>query len=171
MLSAGLLSAQASSPEALPADNGLPSDSGKFQSAEPAEPLFSASLLAGWGSPKDGQPLFRIEINIPWETNGPARLEPAENLPGLAKGSPLDPIFGHLESATWTCNGSSMDATGFATTREGSIISVINDPATRVNHAGADRDDGAILIPDASLLPPHRTPVKITLRGPPAKMP
>lgn len=124
-----------------------------------------ACLLAGWAAKGANPTSPEIEVSATWETNGPARQEPVENLVAFAKGSPQGETCGHLASGPWSYSGSVIDAAGFAATREGSIISLIGDPAALVTNPRSDRKDDTIHVPNATQLPPAGVPVKIVFRA------
>ena len=69
-----------------------------------------------------------------------------------------------MEPGAWTYHGSTIDAAGFAATREGSIIALINDPAALVTNPRPGRDDDTLHVPNTAKLPVPGVPVKIILR-------
>jgi hypothetical protein len=125
-----------------------------------------ACLLAGWGNSTLSAP-SPVIIEASWETNGPPRCEPIENLVAFAKDHPQAAHAGRLASGAWTYQGSIVDSAGFAATREGSIISVINDPAALAGNPRPGSDDDTLHVPNAALLPQPGIPVRITLRPAP----
>lgn len=126
-----------------------------------------ACLLAGWGKSTIKTPSSVI-IEATWETNGPPRCEPIENLVAFAKDHPQATQAGRLALGPWMYHGSIVDSAGFAATREGSIISVINDPAALAGNPRPGSDDDTLHVPNAALLPQPGIPVRITLRPAPA---
>ena len=126
-----------------------------------------ACLLAGWGNATDKTPAPVI-IEASWDTNGPSRCEPIENLVAFAKDHPQAERSGQLASGSWNYTGSIVDAAGFVATREGSIISVISDPAALAGNPRPSREDDSLHVPNSTLLPQPGFPVKITLRPLPA---
>ncbi|MCW1925046.1 YdjY domain-containing protein [Luteolibacter arcticus] len=132
--------------------------------AEPQD-IHVACLLAGWGK-KDAAPVL---IEASWESNGPLRREPVENLVAFAKDHPQGETDGHLTPGSWTYTGSTIDAGGFAATREGSVVSLINDPAALVTNPRPGRDDDTLHVPNGKLLPAAGFPIKISLRPAPEK--
>jgi hypothetical protein len=66
----------------------------------------------------------------------------------------------------WLYNGSVFDRGGFAAQREGSYIALIRDPSALVNNPGADRDNDRIHFPNAELLPPEGSPVRVIFHLP-----
>jgi hypothetical protein len=69
-----------------------------------------------------------------------------------------------LSAGGWFYNGSQMSETGFAAQEEGSIISLIRDPAALVNNPRAQRDDDDAHWPNPGQLPPVGTPVRVVLQ-------
>lgn len=126
-----------------------------------------ACLLAGWGKASPGTP-SPVIIEASWETNGPPRCERIENLVAFAKDHPQAPQSGHLAPGPWNYSGSTVDAAGFVATREGSIISVISDPAALAGNPRPEREDDTLHVPNTTLLPRIGFPVKITLRPAPS---
>jgi hypothetical protein len=122
-----------------------------------------ACLLAGYTSAK-GKPPTQVVVEATWETNGPARVEPIENLVAFARGHPGAAEGKVPEPGAWTYQGSIMDAGGFAAAREGSIIALINDPAALITNPRPGRDDDTLHVPNAAKLPSSGVPIKITLR-------
>jgi hypothetical protein len=89
-------------------------------------------------------------------------LKKAESEPGIS-----------LSAGGWFYNGSQMSETGFAAQEEGSIISLIRDPAALVNNPRAQRDDDDAHWPNPAQLPPVGTPVRVVLQfapGPSARL-
>jgi len=130
--------------------------------AQPQD-IHVACLLAGFGGNKDHPPV-PVAIEASWETNGPPRHVPAENLVAIAKDHPQGTSGGHLEPGPWNYTGSTMDAAGFAATREGSIVSLISDPAALVSNPRPGRVDDTMHVPNAGLLPSAGVPVRIMLQ-------
>ena len=122
-----------------------------------------ACLLAGWkkAQEKVSSPIL---IEVSWKTNGPPRSERLENLVAFAKDNPQGKQSGHLASGPWNYTGSLVDSAGFAATREGSIVSVISDPAALAGNPRPDMEDDTLHVPNAGLLPKLGIPVKIILR-------
>lgn len=121
-----------------------------------------ACLLAGWADKKTKEPRGII-IKAVWPSNGPPRSEPLENLVALTNGDPQGKASGQLSSGSWDYVGSFVDSAGFAATREGSVIAVINDPAALAGNPRKDREDDTVHIPNAALLPRQGLPVRIIL--------
>jgi hypothetical protein len=132
--------------------------------AEPQD-IHVACLLAGWGK-KEAAPVL---IEASWESNGPPRREPVENLVAFAKGHPQGETDGHLAPGPWTYAGSMIDAGGFAATREGSVVSLIGDPAALVTNPRPGHEDDTLHVPNSKLLPASGFPIKISIRPAPEK--
>ena len=129
-----------------------------------------ACLLAGWER-KEGKSPPSILVEVRWESNGPPRCERAENLVSIATGHPQAIPGACIEPGPWIYSGSTVDAAGFAATREGSIISLINDPAALVGNPRPGREDDTLHVPNSKLLPKTGFPVKIVLRPYPSPAP
>lgn len=107
-----------------------------------------------------------LTIDATWETNGmPVKHSLSEliTLTSPQPGTPPQPMPSH----PWLYNGSFFDPLGFVAEREGSIISVIRDPAALVNNAAADRDNDHVHLPNEKLLPPEGWPLRVVLGLPP----
>jgi hypothetical protein len=135
-----------------------------FSTEASPQDIHIACLLAGWAEPKGKTPAS-IRIEVSWDTNGPVRIESAETLVAFAKGHPRANTVGHLEAGPWTYAGSMVDSAGFAASREGSIISLINDPAALVTNPRPGREDDTLHVPNGKLLPAAGTAVRITIRA------
>lgn len=127
--------------------------------AQPQD-IHVACLLAGLGGAK-GVPVVPISVSATWETNGPPRHEAAENLVAIAKDHQQGNFGGRLEPGPWNYTGSITDAAGFAATREGSIVSLINDPAALVSNPRPGREDDTLHVPNVGNLPAAGVPVRI----------
>lgn len=132
--------------------------------------IHTACLLAGWGKATDTVP-SPVVIEASWDTNGPPRCERIENLVAFAKDHPQAPRSGHLDTGPWNYTGSLIDAGGFMATREGSVISVISDPAALAGNPRPSRENDALHVPNTALLPRLGFPVRITLRPVPPSGP
>jgi hypothetical protein len=106
-----------------------------------------------------------LAIEVTWETN---RLQKSLHLGDLISLSPPGPFLSSnsMKLETWLYNGSVFDASGFAAQREGSIISLIRDPAALVNNPAPDRDNDQIHWPRQYLLPPENWPLRIVMKLP-----
>ncbi|HEY5911238.1 MAG TPA: YdjY domain-containing protein [Verrucomicrobiae bacterium] len=158
---------------ALVTDQGKAYEALLTTACRPAD-IHIACLLLGLGAaPVTGdlnQPAPVAETNavligVAWETNGPPVNVPLSELVCLTSGKP-DPGAPAMKVDRWLYNGSLIDQAGFAAQREGSIISLIRDPVALVNNPGPDRDNDDIHFPNARLLPPEGTAVRIILRFP-----
>lgn len=112
-----------------------------------------------------------VAVNVEWQTNGPPAVHPLASMISLADGQPGQDTGRTLGVAKWFYKGSVFDGGGFAAQREGSIISVIGDPAALVNNPSADREHDDLHVPNAKLLPQQGMPVTIVISFPvtPAK--
>lgn len=121
----------------------------------------------GWlllGSGGAGKPCDLVKIEVSWQTNGPAKRLPLEDLISFAKDHPQGGQGGSLAPGAWTYSGSKIDAAGFVASREGSIIALIHDDTALVNNPRPGREDDTLHVPGRRLLPPLGTPVRLTLR-------
>jgi len=109
-----------------------------------------------------------ITIEVSWTNDQPAHFA-LSDLVCLTSGHP-DPAAPAMRVEKWFYNGSVFDRAGFAAQREGSIISLIIDPVALVNNPGTDRGNDDIHFPNARLLPPEGTPVRIIARVPKRKL-
>ena len=107
-----------------------------------------------------------LRIQVAWETNGQPAMFSLPDLISLTDVRQEQPAR-LLASEKWLYNGSLFDEFGFVAQREGSIVSLIRDPAALVNNPGVDRDNDQIHFPNARLLPPPGSPVRVVLSLPP----
>ena len=121
-----------------------------------------ACLLLGGG--RNGKPPAKVRVQVQWETNGPPRKLPLEDLIAFSKERPEGESGGSLAPGAWTYTGSQVDAAGFVASREGSIISLIRDDAALVNHPRPGREDDTLHVPNAKSLPALETPVRVVLK-------
>jgi hypothetical protein len=105
-----------------------------------------------------------VVIEARWSTNGPAKSQPLEKLVALAEVSPQNPSESTMADGPWTFTGSLIDGSGFAAAREGSIISLIEDPAAMIANPRASRLDDTLHVPNAALLPADGMPVSLIIR-------
>lgn len=166
---------------------GLVAESGKvhealFVTAAKPEEIHLACLLLGVSAKDDAKatPAEKVKISVTWETNGPtaehelAHLVMTVSHPGPTESSgdpskPEEEIKGTpLTAGAWTYEGSVTDYAGFAAAREGSIISLISDPAALITNPRdtANRDDSHH--PNKQLLPNKGDPVSFVLTFPSA---
>ncbi|HLH52570.1 MAG TPA: YdjY domain-containing protein [Verrucomicrobiae bacterium] len=103
-----------------------------------------------------------LRIDISWETNSQSFSFELSDLVLLAEKGPES--GGHKMSVEkWLYNGSVFDRWGFAAQREGSIVSLIRDPAALINNPGTDRDNDTLHLPNRDLLPPENYPVRVSM--------
>lgn len=138
-----------------------------------AEPLHvqMAALLLGM-SPQPGKPqTCEVMVEVEWATNGPARKVAMEEWVRFAKGSPQDGSGGTMTRGPWKFTGSQIDANGFLATREGSVITLIEDPAALIVNPRPGREDDSLHLPNAASMPGIGTPVavRIFLKSPDAQ--
>lgn len=116
--------------------------------------LHLAALLLGVNgqSPK---------IELTWRKNGPDARRLLTEMIGAVEGT------APLASGKWHYSGSTFDSRGFVAQREGSFITVLDDPASLIRHPDAiklGQDDQ--FRPAIKQLPPKGTPIKILLTFP-----
>lgn len=134
-----------------------------FVTDVPPQDIHIACLLAGLSGNSPDKP-GRIQVEVAWETNGPPRKEPAEKLVAIAKDHPQGESGGVLSPGPWDYVGSTVDAAGFAATREGSIISLITDGSALVCNPRPGRVDDTLHVPNTKSLPAAGYPVRIVFR-------
>ena len=124
--------------------------------------LLGLSPQPGKGGGKDaGKP---VTIEASWATNGPTKSVPLEKLVALAAEFPQNPTDVTLADGPWTFTGSLIDGGGFVAAREGSIISLIEDPAAMISNPRPCRLDDKLHVPNAALLPADGMPVSLVIR-------
>ncbi|BCU79290.1 hypothetical protein llg_40050 [Luteolibacter sp. LG18] len=136
-----------------------------------ASPLHiqTAALLLGLSpQPGKGQPV-PVMIEVEWESNGPKRRVPLEDMVELTKDSPQAKSGTTLPKGAWSFQGSTLDEDGFGAERDGSLIALISDPAALVGNPRTDREDDDLHVPHAAALPPAGLPVTIRISPAPAK--
>lgn len=137
-----------------------------FVTDVPPQDIHIACLLAGLsGNTPDKS--GKIIVEVTWETNGPPRREPAEKLVAIAKDHPQGEFGGVLSPGPWDYVGSTVDAAGFAATREGSIMSLITDSSALVCNPRPGRVDDTLHVPNTKSLPAPGYPVRIVFRKTP----
>lgn len=118
-----------------------------------------------------GQPLkvpaaSGVKVEVTWDKHGPPARFPLAQLVALHNGARQGELAGLLAEGDWFYNGSKSTPQGFLAQQEGSIISLINDPAALINNPRPDRGNDDIHAPNTKLLPPEGTPVRVVLRLP-----
>ena len=117
-----------------------------------------------------------VTIDVSWETNAQTLNFDLSELVTLAEKGP-EAAGRKMNLEKWFYNGSVFDRWGFAAQREGSIVSLIRDPAALMNNPGGDRDSDNLHLPNQKLLPAENYPVRIVMhlfqrpQPPPAKLP
>lgn len=112
-----------------------------------------------------------INATVEWETNGPPKKHPLAEFVALTDGSPDQPPARTLANDPWVYTGSAFDASGFVALRDGSIISLIVDPAALLGSPAKERDNDDIHVANSALLPRAGMPVTIVLTCPQATKP
>lgn len=119
-----------------------------FSTAAAIQDVHVAALLLDG----DGQ---SPKIEVTWRKHGGEAKVPLHELIGVKDGS-LD--------AVWHYNGSVFIHGGFAASREGSLVALLNDPSALVNHPAAGalmRDD--VFFAQTAKLPPDGVQVTIVM--------
>jgi hypothetical protein len=153
----------------------LVAETGKVHEAlfsTPVNPreIHLACLLLGMpAAPSDTG--LDVKVNVAWDTNGPEVLHELANLV-VTSDTPDAPVDAKpLPGGAWRYVGSKVGPGGFAAAAEGSVISLIQDPAALVVNPreSAMRDD--VHTANRTLIPRKGSPVRIilTLPAPPAK--
>jgi hypothetical protein len=123
-----------------------------------------AALLLGTAPQGEHPKPVPVTIEVEWETNGPAKKLALEELVALARESPEGNVGATLSRGPWHYQGSVLDAGGFAAEREGSIISIISDPAALAGNPRAGSGDDTLHVPNTTVLPTDGTPITVTIR-------
>jgi len=107
-----------------------------------------------------------VAIEVTWEKDGRTVKHPLAELILLTTETRPDEAPRPFALRAWFYNGSFSDSLGFVAQREGSLVSLIRDPAALVNNPRADRDNHHIHFPNDKRLPAEDTPVRVILRLP-----
>lgn len=141
--------------------------------ANPRE-IHLACLLLGLPKEPDDKPDDAgcdVKVNVSWDTNGPTVLHELANLVVLSDTPEAPADAKPLAGGPWRYVSSKIGPGGFAASAEGSIISLIHDPAALVVNPreSASRDD--VHVANRNLIPHKGSPVRIilTLPAPAAK--
>jgi hypothetical protein len=131
-----------------------------------ADPLHvqMAALLLGMSPSPGKEPQGEVVIEVEWESNGPPRKAPLEDLIALAKDNTQNPSGGTLAPGSWKFTGSLIDSNGFVAAREGSLIAIIGDPAALMVNPRPGREDNSLHVPNAAAMPSIGMPVSIHIR-------
>ncbi len=158
---------------ALVATGGKTYESLLVTAASPVD-MHLALLLLGvrqvpvLGDAKQAAPIpvtNALQIDVSWQTNGQEVTVPLSNLIAFTDGH--SEVLGlPMSLDKWLYNGSQFDQWGFEAQREGSLVSLIRDPAALVNNPGSDRDNDLIHFPNMRILPEQGTSVSVILRLP-----
>ena len=98
------------------------------------------------------------QIEVTWRKHGGEARVPLHAMIGMKEGS-LD--------AVWRYNGSEFIHGGFAASREGSVVALMNDPSALVNHPAAGalmKDD--VFFAQRAQLPPEGVQVTVVMTFP-----
>jgi len=131
--------------------------------AEPLHVQMAALLLGMSPQPGKRQPC-EVMIEVEWATNGPARKVPLEDLIALAKDTPQNASGGTMTRGPWKFTGSQIDSHGFVAAREGSVIALIEDPASLIVNPRPGREDDSLHVPNAAAMPGTGMPVSVRIR-------
>lgn len=118
-----------------------------------------------------------VEILVSWQKEGAPFSCPLDQMIVIrpeTNGLPAwrlerTPSVTNFPTGKWYYNGSFFGPSAFQAQAEGSIISLIRDPAALVNNPHPDLDNDKIHFPNDALLPPDGTAVDLTFRFPPEK--
>jgi hypothetical protein len=105
----------------------------------------------------------KVAIEVSWVKRGKRQQYALAELIGLGEREPGE-MAGKLPAGPWLYNGSMTFEGRFLADEEGSIISLIRDPAALINNPHADRDNDDIHWPIKALAPPIGTPVEVLFR-------
>jgi len=120
-------------------------------------------LLMGLG-PKDGsrQPT-RLRVEMEWKGNGPVRRVALEELVVRAKDSEEGARGGSLACTSWDYGGSVVTQGRLAADLEGSVISLIADPAALINAPRTMPVDDRLYVANKARMPAMGLPVTLHL--------
>ena len=105
-----------------------------------------------------------VEMDVAWSAGDREVTRPLHELVALQRSNGNGAASPLLSPGPWLYNGSLLHEGRFVAEDEGSIVSLIHDPAALVNNPRADRADDEIHQPNQAALPPKGTVVKVTLR-------
>lgn len=139
-----------------------------------------AALLLDIARPDGGGEFTKLAIEVEWQANGPVRRVPLESLIARAKGVPLDPMAARsagtgdnvpkeepgdeLEAGPWIYCGSTIRQGALMAAAEGSMISLLNDPAALIYNPRPGNTNDRLHVPGRNLPPAANFPVVIHLR-------
>lgn len=105
----------------------------------------------------------KVVITLKWNTPAGETRRSAEDL--IFKND----THTNMQQGAWVYNGSLIVHHKFLAQLEGSIISLVTDPAALINNIGPGHDNDTIWEPNVTNLPPPQVPVEvtITLQAPP----
>ncbi len=131
-----------------------------------ADPLHvqMAAMLLGMSPQPGKQPACEVTVEVEWATNGPAKKVALEDLIALAGDSTGNANGGRMARGPWKFTGSQIDSSGFVAAREGSIIALIDDPASLVANPRHDRQDDTLHSPQTAAMPGIGIPVSVRIR-------
>jgi hypothetical protein len=124
--------------------------------------LTQSAVAGDPNRPAPVSPTNAVRIEILWQTNGQRVRLPLSTLIQVTSGHP-DAAAPVLPVQNWLYNGSSLDQSGFAAAREGSIISLIRDSVALINNPAPDRDNDDIHFPNTEKLPAQGTAVSVII--------
>jgi len=117
------------------------------------EQIHVAGLLLGMTNPP-----ARVEVEITWDRNGPPARYRLEDLIHVSKQP--------MSSGTWHYAGSMFYGSEFAAAQEGSIVSIIRDPAALVENTRVESMDDTAHTPRTERIPATGFPVRVHIRLP-----
>ena len=128
---------------------------GDYNQPCPVPPSNAVEIRATWN--KDGAPVScPLDKLVVIRTESTANTSPRQSNPQTTD-KPMSP-------GNWFYNGSFFGPNAFQAEIEGSIISLIRDPASLVNNPRTDLDNDKIHYPNERLLPPDGTAVELVLK-------
>lgn len=139
-----------------------------------------AALLLRIARAEGGGEPTKVSIEVEWQPNGPARRVRLESLIARVKGVPLDPSATNaakpgdeqvltepgdsLELGPWVYGGSLVRRGALMAAVEGSVISLLNDPAALISNPRPGNSNDRLHVPANDLPPAPNFPVVIHLR-------
>lgn len=136
-----------------------------------------AALLLEIAKPEGNGEPAEVSIEVEWQPNGPSRRVPLESLVAHAKGVPLDPVAARranhsnqetsaepgnaLKTGPWNYSGSFVRQGALMAAVEGSVISLLNDPAALICNPRPGNNNDRLHVPGSPLPPALNFPVVV----------
>ncbi len=99
-----------------------------------------------------------VSLELRWKVNGKETRKPAEELVSNLETKSV------MRKGNWIYNGSRLVEDMFLAEVDGSVVSLITDPAALINNTGPGHANDAIWTAQTNNLPPPGVPVEVTIR-------